>query len=73
MTALADIIAPEARARLLEHLDDEDERELDRLGQLAALMRQVPAQLGPPVPPALHAMARDNAAATATTTERTGP
>ena len=62
MTAIADLLTHEARARLLGRLDDADERELDRLGQLAALMKQVPAQLGPPVPPALHAMARDHAA-----------
>jgi hypothetical protein len=45
-------------AARLERLADADERELDRLARLAALMRQVPAQLGPPVPPPLHRMAR---------------
>jgi hypothetical protein len=42
----------------LERLAAEDERELVRLDRVAALMRQVPAQLGPPVAPALHVMAR---------------
>jgi hypothetical protein len=54
VTALADLLAPADRRRLLGHLAEADERELDRLGGLAALMRQVPGQLPPPVPPALH-------------------
>jgi hypothetical protein len=41
-----------------ERLADAGEQELVRLDRVAALMRQVPAQMGPPVPPALHIMAR---------------
>jgi hypothetical protein len=72
VTANADLIDRETRTRAdRERLADEDERELDRLAQLADLMRQVPAQLGRPLPRALHAMARDRATGTAATARRT--
>ncbi len=61
MTADPALLSRAGRQRLLERLADEDERELDRL---AALMRQVPDQLPPPVPRPLQAMARDRKDAT---------
>jgi hypothetical protein len=67
VTAIADLLTPEARARLLERLDDPVERELDRLAGLARLMRE-PGYLPPaPEPVPLHRTGRD------TTTERTTP
>jgi hypothetical protein len=49
----------------LDRLAGEDEAELDRLGHLSRLMREVPCPMPPPVPPPLHSMGRGHA------TERT--
>lgn len=53
MTAAADQLIPAGR-RLLERLDDADERELDRLGHLARLMREPGGLPAVPEPPPLH-------------------
>lgn len=53
------------RVRLLEHLADDDERELDRLAGLDRLMRRPGTLASVPEPPPLHRTGRE------TTTERT--
>lgn len=59
MTAIADLLTRESRARLLERLDE--------LGNLAELMRQPGTLAEAPEPVPLHRAGRD------TTAERTTP
>jgi hypothetical protein len=54
MTADTGLLTRKARARLLERLDDDDERELDRLAGLARLMRQPGRLAEAPEPSPLH-------------------
>ena len=61
MTAIGDLLTRETRARLLEHLADADDQELDRLAELAALMRQPGGLPSAPEPPPLHRTGRGEA------------
>lgn len=65
MTAIAELLSAPDRRRLLEHLAEADERELDRLAGLARLMREPGGLPSVPEPAPLHRAGRD------TTTERT--
>lgn len=68
MTAVADLLTPADRRRLLDHLAADDERELDRLGGLARLMREPGSLAAVPEPVPLHRAGRETNVSSANST-----